>query len=148
MEDCGTVMELRGHRALIRLDHKKDSHQCRHCGCCAGDAEGHPRLWLDNSLDLRPEERVRVWLETPNPAVASVVVFVPPLAGAILGGGAGKWIGGEGEIAMMLGGAAGIALGFGLVALLARCVPGLGKGTRILGREEDAPHETSRDTDA
>lgn len=119
------ILHIAGAQVRVEIlpDRSCEGGGCRGCGACGGHGNGR-----DSSFILpivvgpgRVEgERVKVWVEAPDEALAALLLFGLPL-GLLLGmGAAGNAL--LATAGMLGGGALGLVLGYGLVWLLRRSV--------------------------
>lgn len=121
-----TVLATEPGALLVRMD--EDAEECGGCGTCAVKAlcRGRDGAHFDMRVPVSGErnekagDRVRVAYRGANPAVASLVMFLPALVGVVFGGFLTKALLGGGDGIFLLGAFGGLALGFGATFLLAR----------------------------
>lgn len=126
----GSVLSVDGSEALVRVDREED---CGGCGSCAVKAlcRGRDAGHLDVSVavpDAEPPavgERVLIRYRGANPAIASIIMFLPPLANLFLGGYVASRFRSGSDGALLLGCLLGLAAGLVETFLLSRFVPGL-----------------------
>lgn len=124
------VTEIEDGRATIRVARPQEgcAGGCATCGSC-GDGGNGTRA-MDLTVDalaepVRTGDVIEVDLAMPNAALAALALFGVPLACMFAGAlAARQWQGGEDGPAI-LGGAVGLGLGFGLIALVDRLTPAL-----------------------
>ena len=82
MEETGTVVEVEGRIAKIRLLRQATCNKCGMCGIGQ-----HPEIVVEvpNTIGAGPGDAVRLAIESGNVLRAAVVVYVVPLLVAILG---------------------------------------------------------------
>ena len=82
MEETGTVVEVEGRIAKIRLLRQATCNKCGMCGIGQ-----HPEIVVEvpNTIGAGPGDAVRLAVESGNVLRAAVVVYVIPLLVAILG---------------------------------------------------------------
>lgn len=137
----GSVLRVEPGRLIVRVE--RDDSECGGCRSCAvkslcrGRDDGHmdlPVLFGSGEPPAREGEAVRIAYRAANPAIASIIMFVPALAGLFFGGFVGQWVLGEGDGNFLIGCLVGLVAGLGVSYVLARGVAGLRPDVRLLER--------------
>lgn len=116
-EQTGTVIRVESGRLLVRVDRDDaDCGGCRSCAVkalCRGRDSGHMDLPVSfaGAAPAAVGDRVRVAYRSANAAVASLVMFLPSLAGLFFGGFAWQRLAGRTDRNFLLGCLAGFVLG-------------------------------------
>ncbi|MCC8190851.1 MAG: SoxR reducing system RseC family protein [Planctomycetes bacterium] len=133
-----TVIGWSGGQLLVRVQPE----ECGGCGSCAlhavcgGSDRGFDlTLAASAATDYRPGDRVRIRLKTANPAWAAAVLFLPALAGLLLGGWAAVRLGYAAALPFLVACAGGLSAGLGVTWTLSRCVSWLRTEARLLAPE-------------
>ncbi len=138
--ETGAVIAVAPDHVVVRLEKREeDCGGCRSCAMknlCGGRDAGHIDLRTPLAAEGdRPEtgDAVRVAYRPANAALAAVVMFLPALAGLLLGGLAGYRLGGgDDDAVFVLGCLIGLAAGVGTSAALSRLSPALKPSVRIV----------------
>lgn len=134
----GSVLSVAGDRAVVRVEREEDCSGCGTCpvkALCHGRDTGH----LDVAVPLgpgekvAPGEKVRIAYRAANPAIASLVMFAPPLAGLIAAGLAAHRLWNGSEARLVIGCLAGLAAGTALTFVLSRSLRALRSEARLAG---------------
>lgn len=136
VERGATVLASEPGELLVRVD--QEEADCGGCACCAvrglcrGRDAGHfdVRVAVPDGRADKPGDRVTVAYRGANPAVASLVMFLPSLIGVVFGGFVANAVFKPGDSIFLLGALAGLAIGVGLTFLLAR-MPSLRPEVRL-----------------
>jgi positive regulator of sigma E activity len=150
----GVITEAAGGTVTVGLETGSEHAACGGCAAkkfCGPDKFRRRLIRLENGGDSpgRAGERVRLACLSPNPALAALVLFSPPLAGIFLGGALARSLSG-GEAAFLSAVLAGFAGGLALAFFCARRFPALRSRFRLLppsapagegegGRDRDSP---------
>lgn len=124
-----TVLEREPGGLLVRVD--DNITECGGCGSCVVKSlcRGRDGAHFDVRVPV-PEgradkigDRIRIAYRGANPAIASIVMFLPALVGVLSGGFIANAVFGEADYILLLGAFAGLLLGFGATYALARVSP-------------------------
>lgn len=121
----GTVLSVDPASVVVRIDKEEECGGCRSCAVrsvCHGRESSHIDISVQplDGVDNSPGERVRIAYRGANPAVASIIMFVPSLVGLFLGGFAANRIWGESDGLFLAGCFGGLIVGLGLTLALSR----------------------------
>ncbi len=118
IEESGTVIELRGARALVRLKRSSACSGCASAGQCHAGRGGSERLLeARNEVGAAAGDGVRVAVSTRAAISAAARVYLLPVVGLLIGAGVAQVLAGTfvpapaGAGAAGLGGIAGAILG-------------------------------------
>lgn len=118
IEESGTVIEVRGPTALVRLKRTSACAGCASAGHChAGRGESEQLLEARNEIGAAVGDAVRVAVSARAVINASARIYLLPVAGLLLGAGAAQLLAGAcisapaGANAAGFGGIAGAVLG-------------------------------------
>lgn len=136
-----TVLSVAGDGMLVRVDDEDaaDCGGCRSCAMkslCRGRDDGHLDLLVPRTGgegEHSAGDRVRVAYRGANPAVASLIMFLPALAGVMFGGFVANAAFGGGDGVFLAGALGGIAMGIGATFVLARSLSSLRPEIRLAG---------------
>ena len=134
----GTVERVEGGRAVVRLPQPCAPQACSSCGLCGAAARERDSFEIEAEAPraLAPGDHVRVQVDVPHAGLVSLMVFGIPLGSGLLGGVVASVLGNGGDdLGIVIGGAGGLAAGFGLVAAAERLLPGLRSRARVLDAE-------------
>jgi positive regulator of sigma E activity len=131
----GTVVEVSGAEAVVRLDHEQCGHSGFQCACSAA-IRPEPRTVRVERGDLEEGDAVAVSAPAYLEQVSTVTVFVLPLVLAVGGAALGMVLGSESgthDMAPLIGAAAGFALALVAATVVNRALsrPGLLRVHRI-----------------
>lgn len=120
MTKFGQVYEYNETKRLagIRFD-RPDA--CKKCGACGG---GSQKGTISLVADCQVGDWVRVEFPEGRFLSATAIAYVMPLLGLFAGIGAGFWLGGGGDGAVLAGALAGIGLSLGALTLINRRIAG------------------------
>jgi sigma-E factor negative regulatory protein RseC len=149
MEEKGTVVELRGRSALVRLQRTAACAGCAAAGSCRGGGAADERLLLAETVAAAAVgDAVRVAVPARTAIVAAASRYLFPLAGLLLGAGVAQALAGwllPGTATPRAAGWGGIA-GALVGAILGRRwsarsagAPPPARITRVLGAGVDSP---------
>lgn len=111
------VLDVKEQRALIQTQRRSACQSCQLENSCGQgliskmSSERSMELWLDNVLDAQVGQTVTISIPDEGLLQASVLMFVIPLLLMVLGAGAAMLLMGS-DLAAIIGGAAGLLLGF------------------------------------
>jgi positive regulator of sigma E activity len=134
MQETGRILRLDAKHAVLAVT-PHDPGRCGSCGCCGGAGATSRELVLNRSdhpelADARESDAVVFRIDAPNAGVAAAILFGLPLiclgAGALL-----AWHVTRSETGAILGGGAGFFLGGAGVWLAGRLLQRAGRGVRI-----------------
>jgi len=112
-EESGTVVEVRGITALVRLERSSSCTGCASAGQChAGRGESERFLEARNEADAAVGDAVRVAVSAGAAVKATARVYLLPFAGLLIGAGAAQLLAG----ALLSASAGANAAGFGGIA--------------------------------
>ena len=113
IEESGTVIELHGGNALVRLSRSPACSGCASAGQChAGGGGGEQFLEVGNEVGAAIGDAVRVAVSARAVISASARIYLLPVAGLIVGAGLAQIVAG----AFLAAPAAAKAAGFGGIA--------------------------------
>lgn len=133
----GTVASVEPGRLLVRIERDEDCGGCRSCAVkalCGGRGTGHMELPVKFTGDApaKTGDNVRIAYRAANAGVASIVMFLPALAGLLLGGMAGNRLAPGSDGTLLLGCLAGVVLGVAVSFLLSKTVASLKPDVKLL----------------
>lgn len=121
METRARVLTVRDGRAQIACDNHADCGACGRAGRCAlkwfsggADATLEVPAWTADQVLLVPGQAVTVAVGDGEVLRAAATVYLPPLAGLLLGAAAGTAFGVAGEVGTLLMATAGGLAGWGV----------------------------------
>lgn len=83
MKEIGEIIELEGNQAIVRIQR---SSACGKCGACKfGASRDGMLLSTYNHLNGKPGDFVEIELESSSIVKASIIVYLIPLLGLIIG---------------------------------------------------------------
>ena len=107
MREEGTVVGIEGRLARVRM---KPGPECGRCCACSALGGGDRELEIETDLPVQPGSRVAIAIPRGNPVLSTLLLFVLPLTGLVVGVIVGsQW--GEGDAAPLI-------VGFGLLVAL------------------------------
>lgn len=113
IEESGTVVEVRGRTALVRLKRSSSCSGCASAGLChAGRGENEQLLEALNEAGAAVGAAVRVAVPARAVVTASARIYLLPVAGLLVGAGAAQFLAG----ALISASAGANAAGFGGIA--------------------------------
>lgn len=148
-----TVLSVAGDGLLVRVDDEDaaDHSGCRSCAMkslCRGRDDGHLELFVSRSGgegEYLAGDRVRVAYRGANPAVASLIMFLPALAGVMFGGFVANAAFGGGDGVFLAGALGGAALGVGATFVLSRSLSSLRPEIRLAAKGDEFPESWAAD---
>lgn len=133
IEESGTVIEVRGAHALVRLKRSSACSGCASAGQChAGRGESEQLLEVRNEVGAAAGDAVRVAVSTRAAISAAVGTYLLPVVGLLIGAGLAQLLAGTfipapaAANAAGLGGIAGAVLGVILGRRMRRRTPSEG----------------------
>lgn len=134
----GSVLRVEPGRLVIRV--KRDESECGGCHSCAvkslcrGRDSGHMDLPVSFTGEPPAKEgdTVHIAYKKSNAAIASLVIFLPALAGLIIGGIIGYRMGDTRDAPLIIGCLAGFFGGIGISFVLSKCIPSLRPDVRLV----------------
>ncbi|NVM24681.1 MAG: SoxR reducing system RseC family protein [Desulfobacterales bacterium] len=123
IEEEGVVKEVRGNKALVLTDRKAQCGQCAARGCCEMLGGGKEMLSEAlNPVGAKAEDIVRIAIPSGTVTKASVVVYMIPATGIVVGAAVGYYIGKlcslHLDLSTLIGSLAGIGISMIFVRLL------------------------------
>lgn len=109
---AGVVTQVHDGLATVRFQRNE---MCAHCGACISVGEKELEMSVPNSLDAKVGDFVDVSLAPRRVVQASLLAYVVPLAGLILGVGLGSYFS---DLMSLILGVAGCACAYLLLRLL------------------------------
>jgi len=140
VEDTGTVVEVAGEEAVVRLDRGR-SEACGSCCACSAFGGPEPRLRVECG-ELQVGDRVTVKVPQVNPCLGMALVFGLPLALFIVGLAAGHSVEGTSQLGTgsLVGGLVGVVVAFLLAWAINKAIRGKAvPETRRLHEKPEAP---------
>ena len=127
VEHIGTVVAIEDDKAIVQLKLSEGCSMGLHCSSCAS-LRPEPRQLRVARADLEEGDTVCVSMPAGLGYVSMAMVFVLPVVGFIGGALIGMAVRGEpgGDLPIIVGGFAGLALAIGLTALVERKLAGAG----------------------
>ena|GEM_PF-2159590 len=130
----GVIISIQTDRLRVRLEPDEsmgEGEGCRSCGmrgmCHSRNSEVVDVTIPDpDAAKRRPGERVRIRYVQVHPAAAAAIMFLPALAGLILGGFVANRLFGEGNGIFLAGSGCGLASGIFATFAINRLSPSLG----------------------
>ena len=123
IEEEGVVKEVRGEKALVLTDRKAQCGQCMARGYCEMLGGGKEMLSEAlNPVGAKVEDIVRIGIPSGTVTKASLIVYLIPAAGIVVGGAVGYYIGRfyslDLDLSTLVGSLAGIGISMVFVRLL------------------------------
>lgn len=123
-QETGTVSQIRGRKALVRIDVDAGA-GCSECGCkCSRAADGARVIEVPRG-DLQQGDRVKIGVPQRSGYLGMLMIFVLPMIFFVSGMLIGlQFKAGPGDTNLMplVGGAAGLGLAFAIAWILERIV--------------------------
>jgi sigma-E factor negative regulatory protein RseC len=128
VEEQGVVIQVRNGFVEVEAQRGSACGGCGEKGACATGALGRlfsrrHRLWIRNSIGAAPGDAVVMGMRDDDVLGLSASAYMVPVVGLILGAGAGetlvRTLAMASELPVILGAAAGLALGLSLVRRVA-----------------------------
>lgn len=123
IKEEGVVKEVRGNKALVLTDRKAQCGQCMARGCCEMLGGGKEMLSEAlNPVGAKTEDIVRIGIPSGTVTKASLIVYLIPAAGIVVGAAVGYYIGRfyslDLDLSTLVGSLAGIGISMIFVRLL------------------------------
>lgn len=113
MDDFGKVVEIRGDKAVVRIEKAERCKTCRACTFLPG--ESAVNIPAENAVGAETGDLVRVTADKPLLFKASALCYLMPLGLALLGVLIGYFFG---EVGMIVGFFGGLIIGFLLLKIV------------------------------
>ena len=123
-EETGTVTQLRGKKAVVRIDAGAAA-GCSGCGCKCSKAASGARVIEVQRNDLQKGDRVKIKVPQRSGYLGMLMIFVLPMIFCVSGMLVGlQFEAGPGDTNLMplAGGAGGLGLAFGIAWVVERIV--------------------------
>lgn len=88
MKECGVVLEVMDHKAVVNIKRKSACGHCKACEMGKSDAK-EINVVAKNEVGAEVNDNVNIIMETPDVLKAAIIVYLIPLMALVVGVGLG-----------------------------------------------------------
>lgn len=91
MKECGLVLEVMDHKAVVNIKRKSACGQCKACEMGRSDVK-EINIVAKNDIGAQVDDNVNIIMDTPDVLKAAIIVYLIPLVALVSGVALGTFI--------------------------------------------------------